>query len=167
MQRFALSAGGANAMSLGSMGMGVPGLLSGMGVGMMPNILSGMDVMPRMEELTRVVCLSQVCFCNTTITGTFLLIEINRTRSTCEKSICPVCYAGCLSRWIEGGQWVWRNCWRHEGRVQQIWLDCSYLESFPLHSQGIFHLWAMTILVAPLLAEGLWIRFVCIMLVCW
>lgn len=98
LQRFALSAGGANAMSLGSMGMGVPGLLSGMGVGMMPNILSGMDVMPRMEELTRVVCLSQVCFCNTTITGTFLLIEINRTRSTCEKSICPVCYAGCLSR---------------------------------------------------------------------
>ncbi|CAM6041301.1 unnamed protein product [Sphagnum compactum] len=60
LQRFALSAGGANAMSLGSMGMGVPGLLSGMGVGMMPNILSGMDVMPRMEELTRVVCLSQV-----------------------------------------------------------------------------------------------------------
>jgi len=59
LQRFALSAGGANAMSLGSMGMGVPGLLSGMGVGMMPNILSGMDVMPRMEELTRVVCLSQ------------------------------------------------------------------------------------------------------------
>jgi hypothetical protein len=51
--------------------------------------------------------------------------------------------------------------------VQQIWLDCSYLDPFPLHSQGIFHLWAMTILVAPLLAEGLWIRFVCIMLVCW
>jgi hypothetical protein len=51
--------------------------------------------------------------------------------------------------------------------VQQIWLDCSYLESCPLHSQGIFHLWAMTIPVAPFLAEGLWIRFVCIMLVCW
>jgi hypothetical protein len=51
--------------------------------------------------------------------------------------------------------------------VQQIWLDCSYLESFPLHSQGISHLWAMTIPVAPFLAEGLWIRFVCIMLVCW
>jgi hypothetical protein len=51
--------------------------------------------------------------------------------------------------------------------VQQIWLDCSYLESFLLHSQGIFHLWAMTIPVAPFLAEGLWIRFVCILLVCW
>jgi hypothetical protein len=47
-------------MGLGSMGMSVPGMLSGLGASMMPNMLSGIDGVPFMEVPTKVVCLSQV-----------------------------------------------------------------------------------------------------------
>ncbi|KAH9562302.1 hypothetical protein CY35_05G064500 [Sphagnum magellanicum] len=60
LQKLALSATGANAMGLGSMGMSVPGMLAGLGGGMMPSMLSGMGAAPFMEVPTKVVCLSQV-----------------------------------------------------------------------------------------------------------
>jgi hypothetical protein len=47
-------------MGLGSMGMSVPGMLAGLGGGMMPSMLSGMGAAPFMEVPTKVVCLSQV-----------------------------------------------------------------------------------------------------------
>ncbi len=62
IQKLALSATGANAMGLGSMGMSVPGMLAGLGGGMMPSMLSGMGAAPFMEVPTKVVCLSQVGF---------------------------------------------------------------------------------------------------------
>ncbi|KAL3681945.1 hypothetical protein R1sor_024901 [Riccia sorocarpa] len=58
LQKLALQASGANAVSLGSMGMAA-GLIPGMGSNMVPGMLSGLGVMAS-EVPTRVVCLSQV-----------------------------------------------------------------------------------------------------------
>ncbi|BBN15352.1 splicing factor U2AF 65 kDa subunit [Marchantia polymorpha subsp. ruderalis] len=57
-QKLALQASGANAVSLGSMGMAA-GMIPGMGSSMMSGMLPGMGVMAS-EVPTRVVCLSQV-----------------------------------------------------------------------------------------------------------
>ncbi|KAL2619869.1 hypothetical protein R1flu_000074 [Riccia fluitans] len=58
LQKLALQASGANAVSLGSMSMAA-GIIPGMGSSMVPGMLSGMGVMAT-EVPTRVVCLSQV-----------------------------------------------------------------------------------------------------------
>lgn len=60
-QKLALSASGANALGLGSMGMGVGGMFPGMGGGLVPNMAGGVGAMPSTEVPTKVVCLSQVC----------------------------------------------------------------------------------------------------------
>ncbi|OAE26408.1 hypothetical protein AXG93_131s1180 [Marchantia polymorpha subsp. ruderalis] len=57
-QKLALQASGANAVSLGSMGMAA-GMIPGMGSSMMSGMLPGMGVMAS-EVPTRVVCLSQL-----------------------------------------------------------------------------------------------------------
>lgn len=57
MQKLALQASGANAVTLGSMGM-APGMIPGMPSGLLPGMLPGLGVIN--EVPTKVVCLSQV-----------------------------------------------------------------------------------------------------------